>query len=59
MFLLQNLIKKDNEFTWKANLDAIAKNFDDNIAGFPPAKDGKPFHGETYFIGGTLSDYLK
>ncbi|RXG60213.1 Protein ABHD11 [Armadillidium vulgare] len=59
MFLLQNLVKKEKEFTWRANLDAIAKNFNDNIAGFPPAKDGKPFHGETYFIGGALSKYLK
>ncbi|KAB7497677.1 Protein ABHD11 [Armadillidium nasatum] len=59
MFLLQNLVKKEKGFTWRANLDAIAKNFTDNIAGFPPAKDGKPFHGETYFIGGALSDYLK
>lgn len=54
-FLLKNLIKTDNGFTWRANIENIAKGYSNIIAAI---NSEQPHHGETLFIKGELSDYI-
>lgn len=54
-FLLKNLIRVDQHYEWKCDLDEIARNYL-KIAGFP--KLGGQFEGETLFIKGENSDYI-
>ncbi|MCL4124134.1 UNVERIFIED_CONTAM: hypothetical protein GTU68_003938 [Idotea baltica] len=58
LFLLSNLMKGDGGFSWKVNLESISKNFNPHISTFPPAKDGASFQGQTFFVGGALSNYI-
>ena len=55
-FLMQNLARQDEGFSWRPNLDAIAMNMDD-LLGWPEPF-GATFDGPTLFIGGGNSDYL-
>lgn len=47
---------KDEEMTWRVNVNAILKNFRE-LGRIP--KGLPPFRGQTLFIGGSLSDYIK
>ncbi|PIK49401.1 putative alpha/beta hydrolase domain-containing protein 11 isoform X2 [Apostichopus japonicus] len=55
-FILTNLTMKDGEMTWRVNVNAILKNFRE-LGRIP--KGLPPFRGQTLFIGGSLSDYIK
>lgn len=58
-FLITNLAKTESgEFKWRINLDTLEKCFQEGIAKFPNV-EGLKFEGETLFIGGTKSDYLR
>lgn len=58
-FLITNLVKnEDGSFKWRINLETLEKCFMEGIAKFPNVENMK-FEGETLFIGGTKSDYLK
>lgn len=58
-FLITNLAKSENgSFKWRINLETLDKCFQEGIAKFPNVDDMK-FEGETLFIGGTKSDYLR
>lgn len=58
-FLITNLMKaEDGSFKWRINLETLEKCFYEGIAKFPNVENMK-FEGETLFIGGTKSDYLR
>lgn len=56
-FLLTNLVKEQNKFNWRLNLNALEKAFDSKIIEFPVIKT--VFSKPTLFIGGTRSCYLR
>lgn len=56
-FLLQNLVKGADGWTWRANLDALAAN-QRQITGFPRQPEGAEYAGPTSFIYGEQSDYV-
>uniref|UniRef100_A0A2S2PR79 sn-1-specific diacylglycerol lipase ABHD11 n=1 Tax=Schizaphis graminum TaxID=13262 RepID=A0A2S2PR79_SCHGA len=56
-FLLTNLIEVNKKYKWRINLESINVNFKNNIAVFPPVQS--TFDGQTYFIGGGDSVFLK
>jgi len=59
-WLLMNMIE-DPELgttTWRVNLEAIHRNFKDNIARFPPVGEAV-FMKPTLFLGGAESDYIQ
>lgn len=58
MFLLQNLVQRNDHFDWRVNLPALAVNMD-RLAGFPEIASGQIYDRETYFVHGTLSDYVR
>ena len=53
-FLLKSLVKNEQDYIWKFNIDKIENNYE-NILEAPT---GEPFMGETLFIKGDRSDYL-
>ncbi len=56
-FILKNLNRQNNEgYTWKMNLEAIYKNYENIIAGI---ENGRSFDGETLFMRGGKSRYVK
>ncbi len=56
-FLLKNLYRdKQGAYHWRMNLSAIFENYESILA---PVKVTEPFDGDTLFIGGGLSDYLR
>src|SRR4051812_48213298 len=56
-FLLTNLgVKDDGTYFWKPNLNGIAKYLE-RLREFGSEK--KQFQGETLFIGGGLSNYIR
>lgn len=58
-FLITNLAKTDDgSFKWRINLETLEKCFLEGIAKFPNVENMK-FEGDTLFIAGTKSDYLK
>ena len=57
MFVLQNLASGPDGFTWRVNLDAIAKSMP-ALLDFPLDADIRPFSGETLFVRGARSDYI-
>jgi esterase len=57
-FLLQNLILKDGEYQWRVDLDIFYKTAD-NIIGFPDTRHLPPYTGDTLFIAGAESNYIK
>lgn len=54
-FLLKNLVRTNDRYAWRLNIDAIESNYQ-AIRGYP--KDGKPFEGRSLFIAGERSDYI-
>ncbi|XP_045125134.1 protein ABHD11-like isoform X2 [Portunus trituberculatus] len=60
-FLLTNLTQApEGGYTWRVNVKGIAKNFNPHISTFPAASlPHHSFEGETFFIAGALSDYLR
>ncbi|MCW8930402.1 MAG: alpha/beta fold hydrolase [Gammaproteobacteria bacterium] len=56
-FLLQNLQFKNEQYSWRLNLDVIAGSIS-NITGFPQTDNMAPFSERVLFIGGGQSDYL-
>ncbi len=55
-FLLQNLIRVNNQFQWRLNLNAI-KQHHSSICQFPK-KSFKAYTKPTYFLAGEVSDYV-
>jgi len=55
MFLLKNLAKDDNGFTWRCNLSALQSGYPQIIGGMSPTLS---FSGPVLFIKGELSDYI-
>lgn len=56
-FILKNLGRdEEGKFQWKMNLEGIYKNYDNIIA---PIESDTPFTGETLFIRGGKSRYVK
>tara|TARA_B100001939_G_scaffold201813_4_gene173454 strand:- start:7076 stop:7867 length:792 start_codon:yes stop_codon:yes gene_type:complete len=56
LFLLTNLVRtKDGGFAWRCNLEALEKGYD-HIAAAPA---GGSFRGETLFLRGEKSDYIR
>nr|XP_045623947.1 protein ABHD11-like [Procambarus clarkii] len=58
-FLLTNLISTEEGYKWRLNIESIAKNFNPFISTFPILDEYRAYEGETAFIGGELSDYLR
>ncbi|XP_063609703.1 sn-1-specific diacylglycerol lipase ABHD11-like, partial [Penaeus indicus] len=58
-FLLTNLIRDEEGYKWRVNINAIAKNFNPHISTFPVVKRDSYFEGETAFVAGALSDYVR
>lgn len=55
-FLLANLMKdEEGNFSWRMNLDAIQKGYDQLLAGLDAET---PFTGDVLFIKGAQSDYI-
>jgi len=57
-FLLQNLVLKEGKYQWRINLEFFA-NTADNIIAFPSVDSETSYAGETLFLGGETSDYIK
>ena len=57
-FLLQNLVKTDDGFVWRVNLEALAANMPE-LLGFPTPGAGAAYHGPTLFIAGGRSPYIQ
>ncbi len=55
-FLLKNLVKEGNTFSWRLNLPALVANYPEILAA-PQAKE--PYLGPVLFIKGGDSDYLQ
>jgi pimeloyl-ACP methyl ester carboxylesterase len=56
-FLLQNLVRQPDGWSWRFNLDVLHKVIS-RLAGFPQA-DRLIFAGDVLFVHGERSDYLK
>ncbi len=57
-YLLQNLLPRDGGWSWRMNLPALRKGMDD-ILGFPETESGKEYLGDTLFIHGGQSNYMR
>ncbi len=57
-FLLQNLVLIDGNYDWRINLD-IFHQMAPNIAAFPDTQSLEPYSGETLFIAGNDSNFVK
>ncbi len=55
-FILKNLKRAKENYSWRPNLEAILKSYQE-ILGFPNVED-RFFSGETLFVKGGLSDYI-
>ncbi|MDZ7752412.1 MAG: alpha/beta fold hydrolase [Gammaproteobacteria bacterium] len=56
-FLLQNLVRDDDGFRWRVNLDALDRH-DRELADFPAPYRDATFAGPTLFLRGEHSDYV-
>lgn len=56
-FLITNLVKDGEEFSWRINIEALEQSYLSHIADFPNA-EGLQFKGKTLFIGGAKSDFI-
>ncbi|KAM9320286.1 sn-1-specific diacylglycerol lipase ABHD11 [Gastrophryne carolinensis] len=54
-FLLTNLVQENEHFTWRVNLEVIAKHMQD-LFDFPEFQN--PYPGPTLFLGGANSPYI-
>jgi esterase len=57
-FLLQNLILQNGYYRWRIDLEIFTQAAP-NIIGFPNTEELPPFYGESLFIAGSKSNYLK
>jgi len=57
-FLLQNLVKRPEGWSWRLNLSAL-RNAQADILAFPSHASRDAFAGPTIFVHGELSDYVK
>ncbi len=57
-FLLQNLVKEGDQWRWRLNLPVLRLHIKD-IVSFPDIPDNTQFPGDTLFIHGGQSDYMK
>jgi esterase len=57
-FLLQNLVMKDGAYCWRVDLDIFYRTAP-NIIAFPDVGQIKPFTGNTLFLAGEDSGYVK
>lgn len=58
-FILTNLIYTGEEYKWRLNIESLSRNFNPHMSTFPLCYNNKVFEGETAFVGGALSDYLR
>jgi len=57
LFLLKNLVTNEaGRFTWRINLEAISRNYDELVQGIDT---GSAFDGPTLFIKGENSNYVR
>ncbi len=56
--LLQNLVRDNGRFRWRANLAAIKANLAD-VGGFPDLEGVAPWPGPALFVGGGDSKYIQ
>jgi len=56
-FLLKNLYRNENRFSWRFNLEAIARDYD-KIRDAPSIKQGRQYMGPCLFLRGGNSDYV-
>ena len=56
-YLLQNLVKKEQGWSWRVNLDALIAGME-QILSFPEINSRTQFMGKTIFIYGSDSDYV-
>ncbi len=57
-FLLQNLVVKDGDYTWRINLDILEKSMSDLI-DFPDVENYSAYTGQTLFLYGGQSAYVQ
>jgi len=57
-FLLQNLVVRDGRFAWRINLDALWAGMED-LTGFPAELSDRRYDGESLFLHGGASDYVR
>ncbi|MBI4005158.1 MAG: alpha/beta fold hydrolase [Gammaproteobacteria bacterium] len=57
-FLVQNLVRLDQGFTWRLNLPAIKSSIE-YIAAFPVLSEDSHFKGPALFLGGENSDCIQ
>src|SRR2546430_6549926 len=58
LFLMQNLVYRDEHFEWRINLPALASNMGQLIS-FPGAATTRVYNGKAMFISGGLSNYVQ
>jgi esterase len=58
LFLMQNLVYRDEHFEWRINLPALASNMGQLIS-FPGAATTRVYNGKALFISGGLSNYVR
>jgi pimeloyl-ACP methyl ester carboxylesterase len=56
-FLLQNLLREEDGFRWRANLDVLADAMPDLMTF--PTRDYDRFSGKALFLAGANSDYVR
>ena len=57
-FLLQNLAREDGGWSWRANLDVLARDLA-AVATFPLPPDVAPYEGPALFVAGGDSAYVR
>lgn len=57
-FLLQNLQLQDGQYAWRIDLD-IFRRTADNIVAFPDIEGILPYPGDSLFLGGENSNYIR
>lgn len=56
-FLLQNLVREESGFRWRANLDVLSKAMPDLMTF--PIRDYDQYRGPALFLAGANSDYVR
>jgi len=56
-FLLQNLVREESGFRWRANLDVLSRAMPDLMTF--PIRDYDQFRGPSLFLAGANSDYVR
>ncbi|XP_026476966.1 protein ABHD11-like isoform X2 [Ctenocephalides felis] len=58
-FLITNLVRSDNGYGWRVNIDALDNNFARHVALFPEQAKSLQYRGPTVFVAGGNSDYIR